>query len=146
MDLADASSMAKTLMLLHGLRKWTFGLNRAKRRLGVCHYDRKRIELSRHLVLLNDDEVVREVLLHEIAHALAGREAGHGEKWRQIALRIGARPERTGEAKMPLGDWRATCETCGKLFTSIRKPRKDYRCRCDPEADALVYENRKGDA
>ena len=31
-------------------------------------------------------------LLHEIAHAIVGREAGHGPLWKVTARRIGATP------------------------------------------------------
>ena len=37
-------------------------------------------------------EQIRDTVLHEIAHAIAGREAGHGPLWKVTARRIGATP------------------------------------------------------
>ena len=67
-----------------------FVYNRGKRTLGMCDFTRKRIELSRYFVAHNDEAAVRDPLLHEIAHALAGEKAGHGPKWRRVCERIGA--------------------------------------------------------
>jgi hypothetical protein len=40
---------------------------------GACDYTRKRITVSRYLAARYDDETNRQTLLHEVAHALAGR-------------------------------------------------------------------------
>ena len=37
----------------------------------------------------------RDIVLHEMAHAIAGIRAGHGFAWQVVARRIGARTERT---------------------------------------------------
>ena len=77
MDLKPLQEAAARLMAEHGLTGWTFGLTDAKRRLGVCKYRKKRIEISDYYARNNPEESVLETLLHEIAHALAGPEAGH---------------------------------------------------------------------
>ena len=76
MDLDSAEQIAEHLMTRHGLmgRGWSFAFNRRKRSLGLCHYTARRIELSSHFVEMNDETQVRDTVLHEIAHALAGRE------------------------------------------------------------------------
>ena len=74
MNLNDAQSLAADLMQQHKLpREWSFGFDRSKVRFGKCDYGKKRISLSRHLVEANGIAVVRETILHEIAHALAPR-------------------------------------------------------------------------
>ena len=82
MDLPAARHLAETLLAEHGLSTadppWTFRFNRRKRALGTCHYGPRRIELSSHFVVANDPDEVRDTVLHEIAHALAGPMAGHG--------------------------------------------------------------------
>ena len=138
----DAAKLAKELMSRHGVTGWTFGFNRGKRTMGLCRYKEKRIELSYHFVIRNVAEEVRDVILHEIAHALAGHAAGHGPKWRARCREIGARPERCGKATMPVGRWAAKCSACTQLFTRHRRPLRGrtYSCgKCGPERGSLEF-------
>jgi predicted SprT family Zn-dependent metalloprotease len=87
------SSLAQDLLCKYGLDGcgWYFELDRAKARCGCCHYRTKMITLSRFYVtnpVVTMDSIVG-TLLHEIAHALAGWEAGHGAKWRDVCIAIG---------------------------------------------------------
>ncbi len=139
MDVDTLIILVDELFTKHDLVGWRFGLNRAKRQLGVCRYRSKRIEMSAYYVKHNSDESIRDTLLHEIAHALAGHAAGHGPVWQAIATRIGARPERCDTApdtKLPPGQFKATCPMCAKVFTRIRPPkaRATYTCKCSPKA------------
>src|SRR5919202_2449234 len=68
---------------------WTFAFDTAKRRAGACDYTRRRITVSRYLAAKTDEDEVRQTLLHEIAHALAGHAAAHGPSWRTTAQRLG---------------------------------------------------------
>ncbi|NCO56975.1 MAG: hypothetical protein COW73_10370 [Nitrospirae bacterium CG18_big_fil_WC_8_21_14_2_50_70_55] len=117
----------------HGLAAagWTAGLDGAVRRFGVCRPGRRRITVSRHLAALNSEAEVVETILHEIAHALAfmehGGDCGHGPRWRAIAQRIGARPERCfrgEETHMPAACYYLVHRDTGELFrTYYRRPR-----------------------
>ena len=91
MHLAAAQKIANELMAEHGLKAkgWTFSYDNAVRRFGACHYNTKRITLSNTLTSLNDETKVRTILLHEIAHALAGRKAHHSAVWKAICRSIG---------------------------------------------------------
>lgn len=149
--------MALALMSTHGLADWCFRFNHARRRMGVCYYPAKRvqiwpprilsrpgrIELSIHLVERNGDDEIRDTILHEIAHALAGQRAGHGPRWRQIAQAIGARPERCSlTADMPKGRWLAVCPNCKREHYRHRRPRSlgGYHCKaCGPVLGAVVW-------
>jgi len=132
-------------MAEHGLiaRGWSFVFNRRKRALGICNYTAKRIELSAAFVAGNDEAAVRDTILHEIAHALAGREAGHGPPWVTICCRLGAKPTRTcSTAVMPLGEFRARCKTCGTVHDRHRRPMRGqkYYCRtCGPQRGKLRF-------
>jgi len=145
MDLPTAGKLAHELMSAHGLtrRGWTFTFNRARRQLGKCDYVRKRIELSLLFVARNGEAEVRDTILHEIAHALAGHRAGHGAKWRDTCVRIGALPKRTCEtAMMPRGAYRAVCPTCRQEHHRHRRPLKGrtYFCRaCGSERGQLQF-------
>ena len=102
MDLDEALAMGRQLLDQHGLDEWDFRFDRAKRRAGLCRFDDRVISLSRYLTQLHDAEQVRDTVLHEIAHALAGPEAGHGPTWQAKARQVGARPRRTLPAEVPL--------------------------------------------
>ena len=59
--------------------RWTFLFDRAIRRFGNCNYTKRQISLSAKLTLLNDEPVVRETLLHEIAHARPAKRRARAE-------------------------------------------------------------------
>jgi predicted SprT family Zn-dependent metalloprotease len=127
---SEAREMALVLMHKHGLGDWRFAFNRAKRTMGLCRHSDRRIELSIYFVLANDYSTVRDCILHEIAHGIAGLAAGHGPKWRRICQRIGAKPERCGDAQMPDGTWWAECPACRRRYTRHRRPRRTLRYSC----------------
>jgi predicted SprT family Zn-dependent metalloprotease len=128
--LDDVDRLARRLIEHHRLDDWQFGFNRRRRSLGLCWYERRRIELSIYFAARHDEAEVRDVILHEIAHALAGPKAGHGTKWRAICRKIGARPERCSDTAMPAGRWRATCPSCRQEFNRIRRPMRNRRYMC----------------
>jgi len=144
MDVHEAEGLARDLLAHFPLKNWHFGWNRRKRSLGLCRYRDKTMELSVHFVLANSLEQVRETILHEIAHALAGEKAGHGPVWKMMCLRVGCKPERCdkGEAVMPRGRWQARCLACGKEYWRHRRPsrRARYWCRaCGPDRGAITF-------
>jgi predicted SprT family Zn-dependent metalloprotease len=99
MNLSQAYTLARSLMNQHGLQDWGFEFDKSVRRFGLCSYRKKRIYLSRRLVMDNSEEEVRDTLLHEAAHALSwlkhGRKGcGHGPLWKAMCVEIGARPQR----------------------------------------------------
>jgi predicted SprT family Zn-dependent metalloprotease len=117
-------------MQQHGLMKWRFDFDRARKRFGACHYRKELITLSQHLTLLNTEDQVRDVILHEIAHALAGHKAGHGYAWRVIARQVGARPERCyrPDVALPAAPYEATCPSCQRLHKLFRRPKRERSC------------------
>lgn len=90
----EVLQVAVDLFQTHGLINYSFGFDRAIRRAGLCDYAARRITISRHFVESNPLEKVEQVILHEIAHALAGQGAGHGSLWKQTAKSIGYKFER----------------------------------------------------
>src|SRR5689334_17680081 len=142
MDLDELAAMAAAEMRTHGLADWTFRLSAAGRRLGVCKYRRKRIEIAAYYARHSPAAAVRDTLLHEIAHALAGPTAGHGPAWKAVAARIGATPracDTSPDTVVKPGDWRASCGACGKVHHKYRRPtRTGYHCRC-PGRGALTF-------
>jgi predicted SprT family Zn-dependent metalloprotease len=135
MDLHQLHALAAEHFAKHGLAGWSFALSNSKRRLGVCKYKPKRIEIARYYAEHNPEAAVLDTLLHEIAHALAGHGAGHGPEWRAIAERIGATPkacDTSPDTVIQPGDWQAVCPGCNRTHHRYKRPRvlSGYRCRC----------------
>ncbi len=130
MDITQAQRMARGLMDAHGLQDWSLAVDRAKRRAGVCRYQRREISLSGPLTTLHDEALVRDTILHEIAHALAGPDAGHGPSWRALAREIGADPQRClpQDAATVPGAWVGTCPA-GHTVDRHRRPARVSSCR-----------------
>ena len=100
MNIQQTYDLVVDLLKQWGLREkgWTFAVSRGKNTLGSCVYRTKTIKISKYLIQLGTDKEVRDTVLHEIAHALAGGKAGHGPLWRMKCRQIGlANPERCAE-------------------------------------------------
>ena len=122
--------MAEELLAAHlPGRGWRFGFDRAVRRAGACHYAEMRITVSRHLAEAAEEAEVRQVLLHEVAHALAGHRAAHGPRWRSIAAGIGYTGTRLHDG--PIAEerarWLGTCPA-GHEHRRFRRPTRDLSC------------------
>lgn len=142
----NTSTLARNLMTEHGLiaAGWKFGYDRAKRRAGCCHQRTKTITLSIHYVIRNNDDEIKDTILHEIAHALAGPGHGHSAYWKSICRKIGAKPVRcynSDVVSMPKGRYQATCDGCQKTFHKHRKPRRPgHYCKaCGPDRGKLLF-------
>lgn len=137
MTLSAARQLAKKLMRRHKLSpEWSFEFDRARVRFGKCNYAKKEISLSRHLVELNDEAEVRDTILHEIAHALAPRGAGHGPAWQAAAQSIGCNAQRCygEEVARPMPKYKGTCPACRRVI--YRHRRAAIACgRCAPIFD-----------
>jgi SprT protein len=120
---------ATTLLHRHNLSSWSFRFDNAKTRFGQCDHSRRCISLSRHLSFSGSEDEVEQVLLHEIAHALAGAREGHGPRWLGIARSLGYRGGRTHTADIATehAKWRGVCPV-GHEVIRFRKPSKKMSC------------------
>lgn len=141
MDQDKAGDMARDLMDDHGLALWSFAFDNAKRRCGNCDFGRRKITLSRHYVAMNDEWEIRDTILHEIAHAIAGFKAGHGPDWRKVAVRIGATPKRCADAsvEMPKAPWKLVCATGHVVGFRHRRNRNMAHYGCGKCRSPLRY-------
>jgi predicted SprT family Zn-dependent metalloprotease len=128
---------------------WTFGFDTAKTRAGLCDYGRRRITVSRYLAAKFGDDEIHQVLLHEVAHALAGPKAGHGPRWKATARELGYEGSRlhSGEIASELAPWIGRCPN-GHEHYRYRRPTRDLSCaRCsrrfDPAA-RIAWVRREG--
>ncbi len=151
MDLREAETLARRLMAEHGLtaKGWRFGWDSARRRFGAARPSSLTISLSVPLVSLNDEARVRNTILHEIAHALAGpgirhevsrfgrrrkKADWHGPHWRAIALAIGCDGKTCFSSETtnrPVAPYEQFCRNCDWKRPAFRRSSKRQACsRC----------------
>tara|TARA_R110000868_G_scaffold105774_1_gene290337 strand:- start:5234 stop:5752 length:519 start_codon:yes stop_codon:yes gene_type:complete len=129
---------------------YTFKWDNAKRRSGRISYTTKVISLSKSKVKVNlhqVDTVIKNTILHEIAHAFSfkiyGREGrGHGNKWQSIAKQIGCSGDRcTSGYEESKSKYTLHCTTCDKKSTMHRKSKYSHSCGvCSPKVYNKKYE------
>jgi predicted SprT family Zn-dependent metalloprotease len=133
-ELEAARALALGLMRRHGLADWELIFDRAKTRAGVCRHVDRQIGLSTELTRLHSAAQVTDTVLHEVAHALAGPRAGHGERWKAVARRIGCSASRCVPEDAPRvpAPWVGTCPS-GHTASRHRRPDRVLSCRaCSP--------------
>ena len=111
---------------------WSFVWDtRAVRRYGQCRYRQREIGVTKVLANLNTIEETKDVVLHEIAHALTGPGHGHDFVWKRMCRKVGARPERCytpehkgGTVKTTKGKYKLINKDTGKVYRYYyRKPK-----------------------
>ncbi len=131
-DAADVAAWVERCLVAVGLFGWCFGWDRAVKRLGCCHYTKRRITLSRYYVgayLAKDAEMVRRTILHELAHALAmvhHRAAGHGRVWKHFCGLLGLEGEK------------ASCR-CDDFAPAGYRPRRTRYVLCHRETGEVFH-------
>jgi SprT-like family len=138
MDLRSAMSLAEELRAAHGLVGWRICLDRAKTRAGLCDHRDKVIALSGYLMQLYSPDQVRDTILHEVAHALAGPQHHHDDVWRQTALRLGCSATRCvpPDAPRTATPWVGECGS-GHSVGAHRQPQRVRLCSQCPNDPAL---------
>ncbi|MEI3849808.1 MULTISPECIES: SprT-like domain-containing protein [unclassified Microbacterium] len=136
-DLDRVRIWGEALIRLHLDDSWVFGFDNAKRRAGLCNYRDRRITVSRYLAARFDDDEIHQVLLHEVAHALAGHDAAHGPAWKRVAQGLGYVGGTThhGETAVELAPWVGSCPA-GHVTYRHRRPNRPTSCaRCSRQFD-----------
>lgn len=131
-ELIRVRAWATALIDLHLDRSWTFGFDNAKTRAGLCNYTHKRISVSKYLAAKYEDDEIHQVLLHEVAHAMAGTRAGHGPRWKAIASDLGYEGKRLHDGAIAdeFAPWVGTCPA-GHVHYRYRRPTRPLACgRC----------------
>jgi len=128
-ELDRVRTWGEALIRLHLDDSWSFGFDHAKRRAGQCDFRAKRITVSRYLAARFDDDEIHQVLLHEVAHALAGHAAAHGPAWKKAARELGYVGGTThhGETATELAPWVGQCPS-GHLTYRHRRPTRATSC------------------
>ena len=149
MNLQDAESLAIRLIREHLDSSWSFRWNRRQRAFGLCNYTKKTIELSRVLTETETEYATRQTILHEIAHAIAGFDAGHGPKWKFHARQLGVEEPKSRRA--PTGgtkpNYKWAIKYDGKVVKGyLRRPNRhiqknisNFYLRDRPETKGQLY-------
>lgn len=151
-ELHRVRQWAEALIKLHleplfGEGAWSFGFDNAKRRAGLCNYTDRRITVSKYLAEKFDDDEIHQILLHEVAHAVAGAAAGHGPRWVRVSRELGYVGGRThqGEIAHESAPWLGRCPA-GHEHYRFRAPTRDASCaKCSrgfSAAHLIVWEKR----
>lgn len=136
------TSLVEKQMAYHGLLpKWQLLFNDAVTIAGECDFSTKSLVFSRNLLYANPGEM-REVLLHEVAHALCGSRAGHNGMWRDAALSIGCSGSRCHTLTLAEAPWVLYCPR--GCFESARFKRSYLArgCLCRVCGTACAYRRR----
>jgi predicted SprT family Zn-dependent metalloprotease len=123
---------------------YIFKWDTAKTRNGKINYNKKIISLSKLRVEANIDKidtVIKNTILHEIAHAFSfkiyGRDGlGHGSRWKITATQIGCNGQRctSGYESVKESKYTLLCNTCGREIKKHRKPKFKMSCgKCSPK-------------
>mgnify|MGYP006191618173 CR=1 FL=1 len=111
---------------------------RMRRTLGSYMPSKKQIAVSSRLLAMGDEEDIRGVVLHEIAHAIVHSRFGdkapaHGREFRAVCDEIGAKPRRYVD--VTTDEWHSQtrflskCVHC-KVLILRKKRMRSVRCVC----------------
>jgi len=128
-DLERVKKWANALIALHLDPTWTFAFDNAKTRAGLCNYTDRRISVSRYLAARYEDDDIHQILLHEVAHAMAGTRAGHGPKWKSVAKELGYEGKRLHDGPIAddLAPWVGACPA-GHVHYRYKRPQRPLAC------------------
>lgn len=124
----------KTQQEKWGLFEWELRFSHQKRHLGYCRPRKMIISISKAFMETNPFPVIKDTLLHEIAHALHFLDTGktnHSNGWKEYALKVGCEPKRCASNEgliVPEGKYVGICPVCEKVTHFYRKVRRSYSC------------------
>jgi predicted SprT family Zn-dependent metalloprotease len=128
--------LAMDLIRQNELHEWRFRFDHSTRRAGCCNFHDKLISISFELARNASDKDIRDTVLHEIAHALVGKQHNHDAVWKAKAREIGCSGERTHRLVFSLPRYHVTCENRCWKHTAERRQR---RLVCRTCGGKLVY-------
>ena len=127
MQLAVADEVARSLIQERLPRHWRWKLqyHNSVNIWGWCFADTRVISLSRPLIRCNKESLLREVVLHEVAHAIVDNyhgTSGHNQTWKKIAIALGASGHRlVFNSISPPPRFEGQCQHCGNTDGSHKR-------------------------
>jgi predicted SprT family Zn-dependent metalloprotease len=126
MNIYQILDLANATIAEYGLYGWKAELDNGKKRAGACHYSRRVLSFSQHILPNASDEDVLETIRHEVAHAIVGHSAGHGPAFKRQLIEMGGTGRRTHSMATPELRWKATCPTHGAIGTRRTRPQGQH--------------------
>lgn len=137
MSLDEIETLAKELIDHHLKHSgWSFSFDRSKQRMGCTDFRTKTISASKYLFSIPEnanENLVKDTILHEIAHAVVGQHHGHDRIWQSAAKVLGCDPIRCYQAEKVVAvkpNFRYTCPSCNYSFTRFRRSKKADNAAC----------------
>lgn len=139
MDIHKAQALATLMLKEHGLDDWRIELRSYKSTGGMTYYGTRRIGLSRLLLPKWTEDQVRQVMLHEIAHALVGPHQNHNDTWLSKAREIGYKGK--GTHNFPTVDrrWHVVCPNHGVIGKRHRRGARGRVYSCTTCGDVVSW-------
>lgn len=120
--------------------------SRARRRLGCCYYQNGGYAVEVSASLLDQPELLRQTLAHELLHTCRGCR-DHGERWKAYAQRVNEALNYSIQRTVQVGEepqerlrreeikYVLECQACGAKISRSRmskvvKTPWRYRCKC----------------
>jgi predicted SprT family Zn-dependent metalloprotease len=102
---------------------YSFIWSKSKYYIGRCDYRNKQIGLNYYYTKINNLNVIKNVILEEISHALVGLKCGHNSTWKKKMIELGANKNfiNHDHKKFKINSpfvykWNIKCENCKKTF------------------------------
>src|SRR6187402_3208733 len=102
---------------------WKFKFCKSKNVLGKCSYNDEIIYISLYFAQVASLEDIKDVVIHEICHAIAGPNVqSHGKIWKALCIKHGCKPIRCGKIVegMP-AKYIGICPICNTRFHAQRE-------------------------
>lgn len=126
----------------YSLSEWRFGKNRRKTSLALTNYTKKTVTISQYFLESCTQKQMKNTVLHEIAHILAGHASAHGPRWKKIAREIGCDAEVCGQMNQPPGKYTLYCpQGCFKR-QYYRRPQLTGKVCKECRKSPILHENK----
>ncbi len=138
-ELARIADQARALMAQYQLSQWSFQFDTSTRRAGACHFTTQLISLSHEFAKRAPAEEIRDTILHEIAHALVGKDHNHDQVWQTQARQIGCSGQRCYSVQFAPPRYIMKCERGCWVATAERRRRNLICKQCGGKLEYLTY-------
>ncbi len=138
-EVAAIAARATRYIDQHSLVGWSFQFDNGTKRAGCCDYRKQLISLSQEFARCAREEEIEDTILHEIAHALVGKDHGHDAVWRAKAVEIGCSGERCHDVQFTRPRYIVRCENDCWASTAERRRRGVVCKKCKGKVLYVTY-------
>jgi predicted SprT family Zn-dependent metalloprotease len=143
MELAAVAQLAQELLFRYQLDDWSFQFDYGTKRAGCCRYDNHVISLAYDFAKHASDAEIKDAILHEIAHALVGKEHHHDAVWKAKAVEIGCSGDRCHDFRFTPPRYIVKCENNCWVATAERRRRGRVCGQCHGKLIYTTYTEKR---